>query len=105
MNFDDNYKVKHFEDQLFTGYDIMEFAYGGSRNRPIYDPSIRPLMGMGKEEYQNHVSTTINHFYEKLFYLKDLMNTDTAKKIAEKRESYMKDFILEFLNEWDLKDM
>ena len=37
--------------------------------------------------------------------LKDLMNTDTAKKIAEKRESYMKDFILEFLNEWDLKDM
>ena len=25
MNFDDNYKVKHFEDQLFTGYDIVEF--------------------------------------------------------------------------------
>lgn len=81
------------------------FAYGGSRHRQIYDPSIRPRMGMGKEEYQNHVSTTINHFYEKLFYLKDLMSTDTAKKIAEKRESYMKDFILEFLNEWDLKDM
>ena len=81
------------------------FAYGGSRNRPIYDSSIRPRMGMGKEEYQNHVSTTINHFYEKLFYLKDLMNTDTAKKIAEKRDLYMKDFILEFLNEWNLKDM
>lgn len=81
------------------------FAYGGSRNRPIYDPSIQPRMGMGKEEYQNHVSTTINHFYEKLFYLKDLMNTDTAKKIAEKRDLYMKDFILEFLNEWNLKGM
>ncbi len=77
------------------------FAYGGSRNRPIYDPSFLPRMGMGKEEYQNHVSTTINHFYEKLFYLKDLMNTDTAKKIAEKRELYMKGFILEFLNEWN----
>ena len=38
-------------------------------------------------------------------YLKDLMNTDTAKEIAEKRELYMKGFILEFLNEWDLKDM
>lgn len=25
MNFNDNYKVKHFEDQLFTGYDIVEF--------------------------------------------------------------------------------
>ncbi|UTC67907.1 MULTISPECIES: bifunctional 2-polyprenyl-6-hydroxyphenol methylase/3-demethylubiquinol 3-O-methyltransferase UbiG [unclassified Treponema] len=25
MNFDDDYKVKHFEEQLFTGYDITEF--------------------------------------------------------------------------------
>lgn len=81
------------------------FAYGGSRNRQIYNPSIKPCLNMKKEEYQNHVSTTINHFYEKLFYLKDLMNTHTAKKIAEKRELYMKNFILEFLNEWDLKDM
>ena len=24
-NFDDSYKVKHFEEQLFTGYDIVEF--------------------------------------------------------------------------------
>lgn len=24
-NFEDNYKVRHFEEQLFTGYDIVEF--------------------------------------------------------------------------------
>lgn len=24
-NFDGEFKVKHFEEQLFTGYDIMEF--------------------------------------------------------------------------------
>ncbi|MGP1595094.1 MAG: HD domain-containing protein [Treponema sp.] len=80
------------------------FAYSGSRHRPIYDPSIKPRMDMGKEEYQNHVSTTINHFYEKLFYLKDLMNTDTAKRIAEQREQYMKNFLTTFLNEWDMAD-
>ena len=47
------------------------------------------------------LSTTINHFYEKLFLLKDLMNTDTAKKIAEQRESYMKTYLSEFLDEWE----
>ena len=80
------------------------FAYSGSRNRPLYDPEIKPLLNMDKETYQNHTSTAINHFYEKLFYLKDLMNTDTAKRIAYRREQYMKNFISAFLNEWDMTD-
>ena len=29
------------------------------------------------------------------------MNTDTAKKIAEQRESYMKTYLSEFLDEWE----
>lgn len=45
-------------------------------------------------------STTVNHFYEKLFLLKDMMNTSTAKEIAESREKYMKDYISEFMDEW-----
>ena len=77
------------------------FAYGGSHNRIIHDPEIKPTVYMTADEYQNHVSTTINHFYEKLFQLRDLMNTDTAKKIAKQREDYMKSYILEFLDEWD----
>lgn len=77
------------------------FAYGGSRNRPLYNPAIKPCTNMEKSEYQNHVSTTVNHFYEKLFCLKDLMNTDTAKQLAEKRHAYMKAFIAEFLHEWE----
>ena len=77
------------------------FAYGGSHNRVIHDPDIKPSMHMNAEEYQNHVSTTVNHFYEKLFLLKDLMNTVTAKKIAEQREEYMKSYISELLDEWD----
>ena len=77
------------------------FAYGGSHNRMIHDPEIKPIVNMNADEYQNHVSTTINHFYEKLFRLRDLMNTDTAKKIAKHREAYMKTYISEFLDEWD----
>ncbi|MGF7109597.1 HD domain-containing protein [Treponema pedis] len=81
------------------------FAYGGSRNRQIYNPEIKPRMNMGKNEYQHHISTTVNHFYEKLFYLKDMMNTDTAKHIALQREKYMKNFISEFLTEWNMEDI
>lgn len=77
------------------------FAYGGNHNRVIYDPEIKPIVSMNADQYQSHSSTTINHFYEKLFQLKDLMNTDTAKKIAGQREDYMKTYISEFLAEWD----
>lgn len=77
------------------------FAYGGNHNRVMYDPEIKPALNMSKEEYQNHVSTTVNHFYGKLFLLKDMMNTDSAKAIAEHRERYMKEYIDEFMDEWE----
>ena len=77
------------------------FAYGGSHNRIIHDPEIKPTANMNADKYQSHISTSINHFYEKLFQLKDLMNTETAKKIAQQRENYMKNYISEFLDEWD----
>ena len=77
------------------------FAYGGNHNRVMHDPMEKPNLDMDGEEYRNHISTTINHFYEKLFKLKDLMNTDAAKVIAENRECYMKGYIAEFMDEWE----
>ncbi|MBQ2000065.1 MAG: HD domain-containing protein [Spirochaetales bacterium] len=77
------------------------FAYGGNHNRLMYHPDIKPKMNMGKEEYINHISTTVNHSYEKLFKLTELINTSTARKIATEREAYMKNFIAEFMDEWD----
>lgn len=77
------------------------FAYGGNHNRVMHNPNISPNLNMDAEEYRSRVSTTINHFYEKLFKLKDLMNTDTAKIIARDRERYMKEYILEFMDEWE----
>lgn len=62
------------------------FAYGGSKGRKIYDPEIKPKIGMNKEEYQkNQKATSINHFYEKLLLLKDMMNTIEGRKLAEHR--------------------
>ncbi|MDU3724262.1 MAG: HD domain-containing protein [Clostridium celatum] len=77
------------------------FAYGGSKNRPIYDPNIAPLNFTSLEEVKNAENHTINHFYEKLLKLKDLMNTDSAKIIAEKRHKFMEDFLKEFYSEWN----
>lgn len=77
------------------------FAFGGNHNRVMHDPDVPPLLNMSGEEYRKHISTTVNHFYEKLFSLKDMMNTNTAKQIAAARDQYMKDYIAEFLAEWD----
>jgi len=77
------------------------FAYGGHINREMYSPDIPPQYHTTSEEYKNAKGPTVNHFYEKLLLLKDLMNTKTAQKIAEKRHTFMERFLDEFLSEWD----
>lgn len=80
------------------------FAYGGSHNRAIHNPEINPVLDMCENEYKSSVSTSINHFYEKLFLLKDMMNTKFGESLAEKREKYMKSYIKQFMLEWNGDD-
>ena len=77
------------------------FAYGGNKNRVIYDPNIKPINFTSLEEVKSENNHTVNHFYEKLLKLKDLMNTKSAKEIAEKRHNYMEEFLNEFYSEWN----
>jgi uncharacterized protein len=77
------------------------FNYGGFKGRALYNPEIKPNLSMGKEEYKNSQSPTLNHFYEKLLLLKDKMNTAAGKKIAEARHQYMEDFLSQFYAEWE----
>lgn len=77
------------------------FNYGGFKNRPLYNPNIQPNLNMSKEEYKNSESPTLNHFYEKLLLLKDKMNTESGKKIAQKRHDFMVTFLSQFYAEWD----
>src|SRR5690606_17688834 len=79
------------------------FNYGGYKNRSMYDPAIKPKENQSKEEYKNTTAPTINHFYEKLLLLKDKMNTETGKRLAESRHQYMLDFLHQFFNEWEGK--
>lgn len=66
------------------------------------DPDIKPMTNRNKADYnQNHNSTSINHFYEKLLLLKDMINTETAKKMAMHRQTVMEDFLEEFMAEWE----
>ncbi|WP_337032308.1 HD domain-containing protein [Paenibacillus illinoisensis] len=80
------------------------FAFAGARGREMYDPSLPPREQMTLEEYRNGRSTTINHFYEKLFKLKDLMNTSYGKELAEQRHAFMVEFVEQFKREWEGTD-
>lgn len=77
------------------------FNYGGFKNRKIYDPNIPPQLNMSKEEYKKGLNPTINHFYEKLLLLKDKMNTEKGKKLAEERHQFMETFLDQFYAEWE----
>lgn len=75
------------------------FTYGGYKNRVLYDPEIKPVLHMTKEEYKNTTAPTINHFYEKLLLLKELMKTGEGRKMAEQRHQFMLDYLEQFYSE------
>ncbi|HQX03853.1 MAG TPA: HD domain-containing protein [Flavobacterium sp.] len=77
------------------------FNYGGFKNRSIYNPTIAPKLNMSKEEYKKSDAPTLNHFYEKLLLLKDKMNTETGKKMAQERHRFMELFLGQFYAEWE----
>lgn len=77
------------------------FNYGGFKNRKLYDPEIMPNLNMTPSEYKVSNAPTINHFYEKLLLLKDRMNTETGRKIAEERHVFMETFLKQFYAEWN----
>lgn len=77
------------------------FAYGGHKNREMYNPSIKPVLHESFEAYKSSTAPTINHFYEKLLLLKDRMHTETARQMAAQRHQYMEDFLNQFYAEWN----
>ncbi|MDP6477666.1 MAG: HD domain-containing protein [Nitrospinaceae bacterium] len=77
------------------------FAYGGHKNRLMYHPDESPVLHQSFDDYKKNTGHTINHFHEKLLLLKDRMNTDSAKRVAEKRHLFMEDYLDQFFKEWN----
>ncbi len=104
---------KFIEFQIVEDADRLEsiwaiaiartFAYWWKKHRSIYNPNIKVELDMTVEEYRNHEWTSLNHFYEKLLKLKNLMNTSYWKKLANDRHKYMEWFLEQFMWEWEGK--
>lgn len=80
------------------------FMFAGSKGLPMHDPDIKPIENITAEQYKNLKRpeyTQINHFYEELLKFKNVMNTATAKKIAQKRHRFMEQFLDKFHKEWE----
>ncbi|MDQ0352096.1 uncharacterized protein J2R98_001930 [Alkalibacillus filiformis] len=76
------------------------FAFAGSQGNLIYAPHEEPESNMSQGRYRQRNGTAINHFYEKLLKLKDLMNTSTGYKLAEERHQFMNQYLDQFYAEW-----
>lgn len=62
---------------------------------------VRTFMYSGKNS--RGIEDSLKHFDEKLLLLKDMMNTDEAKSLAEERDSFMKEFLSEINDELNYK--
>ncbi|KAF0697987.1 Aste57867_11369 [Aphanomyces stellatus] len=75
-------------------------TFGGHKKRPLYDAAVPPIDSMDKAAYMaNKNGPTINHFYEKLFKLKDMMKTGTGRRLAQDRHDYMVGFVDKIFSE------
>lgn len=77
------------------------FNYGGFKNREIYNPEIPIITNKDKQNYKNNMDPTIHHFYDKLLKLKDKMNTETGKEMAQARHDFLEHYLDQFFKEWE----
>lgn len=77
------------------------FAFGGHFGRAIYDPEQPPELHASFADYKAKGGPSINHFYEKLLLLKDRMQTNTGRRLAEERHRFLETFLAQFFAEWN----
>jgi uncharacterized protein len=78
------------------------FAFGGAKNRLIFDPEAPPELHASFEDYRKKSGPSINHFYEKLLLLKDRMQTDSGRVLAAERHQFLETYLTQFFAEWGI---
>lgn len=106
----DSKKILTKEGQIVQDADRLDalgaigigrtFYYGGNKKNIMHDPAIPPRTALTESNYR-HPNTVINHFYEKLFLLKDMMNTQEGARIAAQRHQLLISFVEAFEQEWN----
>lgn len=76
------------------------FAWGGSKGRSIYNPNEQRTLHKSFQAYAKGQGSSIAHFYEKLLLLKKRLHTKSAKKLAEPRQKFMREYLGQFFREW-----
>jgi uncharacterized protein len=77
------------------------FAYGAHKGNTLHEPGVAPSPHATAEAYKAGSGSTVNHFYEKLLLLRDRMNTERARRLADGRHSFLEEFLERFHGEWD----
>jgi len=108
-------KMVNIEGRIVQDADCLEsmgaigicrtMAYGGYKNRPIFDASLPPVDVKTPEQYVKSGLTSINHLFEKSLKLKDSLHTQTARDLAVSRHEFVEIFLRQFFTEWQLTDI
>lgn len=101
-------RPKTIEGMIVSDADMLDggangivrcLEYGFSKNRKVFDVNILPEIDIDIDTYQTIETPSINHFFEKLLLIKDLMMTDHGKQMAQKRHNIMVSFLQNFFEE------
>ena len=84
---------------------LRSYHYNIAHDNPFFDENDFPVLDMDAETYKKKkTGTVVNHLFEKILRLKDLMLTNKGKEEAIRRYNFMVEFLREFFYEEDVPE-
>ena len=84
---------------------LRSYHYNIVHGNPFFDKTDFPMLEMDANMYKSKTKgTVVNHIFEKILRLKDLMLTNKGKEEAKRRYSFIINFLNEFFLEEDVSE-